>query len=144
VRPDRLAEFGSGDFLAHEIVRPVFSIAQGLLREVPRLRPDHGSAIALADRSRDASDWRHAAHYYGKALARMPSLAAIWVQYGHALKESGDVAAAETAHRRSIELEPDTTPTAARPCSEAADRVIEASAAYLHALALKSAVLTKL
>ena len=38
----------------------------------------------------------------------MPNMPEMWVQYGHALKESGNVAAAEAAYRKSLDLNPDT------------------------------------
>ena len=53
-----------------------------------------------------ARDWRRAALLYRKALRRAPNLPEVWVQYGNALKESGDAAAAERAYRRAIELDP--------------------------------------
>jgi Tetratricopeptide repeat len=138
VRPTPLAGSGTGGFLAHEIVRSGFSIARGLLRELPRLRSGRSPGIALADRARDQGDWPRAALYYRQALDRMPNLAAIWVQYGHALKESGDVAAAEMAYRRSLELEPDAADTHLQlgHALKLQRRVTEAGSAYLHALAL--------
>jgi cytochrome c-type biogenesis protein CcmH/NrfG len=44
-------------------------------------------------------------------LDRAPQRAPIWVQLGHARKESGDLPAAEAAYRRSLALAPDTADT---------------------------------
>jgi Tfp pilus assembly protein PilF len=77
----------------------------GLLRR----KPDF---ITLADRARDARQWERAAQFYRKALDRNPRNPPIWVQYGHALKESGELrdpdklAQAEAAYRRAISLDP--------------------------------------
>jgi hypothetical protein len=42
--------------------------------------------IEKANRARDASEWVQAAHYYREGLSLIPDNAAVWVQYGHALK----------------------------------------------------------
>jgi glycosyltransferase involved in cell wall biosynthesis len=68
---------------------------------------DAGSRlISRADRARDSRDWVSAARYYQKALDQEPDNPPIWVQYGHALKESGKLQQAEAAYRRSLELGP--------------------------------------
>lgn len=61
-------------------------------------------AVARANALRDARDWAAAAEAYAEALALDPRRDAIWVQYGHALKESGTVDEAITAYRRALEL----------------------------------------
>src|SRR5271167_5136651 len=82
--------------------------------DLPRLglmrrKPD---VITLADRARDAGQWGLAAQLYCKALARNPRNPPIWVQYGHALKESGELrdpeklAEAEVAYRQALSLDP--------------------------------------
>lgn len=48
------------------------------------------------------TSWYTAARCYRKALKHNPDLAPIWVQYGHALKESGSILEAEAAYRRSL------------------------------------------
>src|SRR5579862_8657334 len=53
--------------------------------------------IALADQRRDARDWDGARAGYEEVLAIDPNLQHIWIQLGHARKESGDLAAAELA-----------------------------------------------
>ena len=61
--------------------------------------------IAQGDKARDARMWDEAAKAYGAALELDPALMPIWVQYGHALKESGDLAGAEAAYRRALALD---------------------------------------
>ena len=48
--------------------------------------------------------WPEAETAYSAALALDPTRHAIWVQYGHALKEQGFLPAAETAYRRALAL----------------------------------------
>src|SRR5271167_1933685 len=60
------------------------------------------SVITLADRARDAGRWELAAGYYREALHRNPQKPPIWVQYGHVLKESGQLAEAERAYRSAV------------------------------------------
>ena len=75
---------------------------------MPRLRPRrrHPTIITAADHAREAGEWRLAAGLYRIALKRTPNNPPIWVQYGHALKESGSPAEAETAYRSAIAYEP--------------------------------------
>jgi GT2 family glycosyltransferase/glycosyltransferase involved in cell wall biosynthesis/tetratricopeptide (TPR) repeat protein len=76
------------------------------------LRRTRPSAVTLGDRARDAGQWELAAKLYGKGLDRDPRNPAIWVQYGHSLKESGELrdpgklARAESAYRTALSLEP--------------------------------------
>ncbi|MEW9305781.1 hypothetical protein ACETRX_30910 [Labrys portucalensis] len=63
---------------------------------------------------RDASrrrDWTAAASAYREALSINPKLWKIWVQYGHAMKESGHLKEAEDAYRRSLQLSPGISDT---------------------------------
>src|SRR6266403_666935 len=79
-----------------------------------RLRPGY---VALADSARNARQWEAAAQLYRKALDRNPGNPGIWVQYGHALKESGELrdpenlARAETAYRTALSLDPGAADT---------------------------------
>jgi Flp pilus assembly protein TadD len=75
---------------------------------MPRLRPrrHRPTIITRADRARSAGEWQLAAGLYHIALERTPNNPPIWIQYGHALKESGDLAEAETAYRTAITYEP--------------------------------------
>jgi Tfp pilus assembly protein PilF len=91
--------------------------------------------IVLADRARDARQWDAAVRHYRTALARNPRNPPIWVQYGHALKETGSYVAAEAAYHRAIAGDP----TAADPYLQLGHvvklqgRTQEAKAAYLRA-----------
>lgn len=67
--------------------------------------------LGRADALRDARRWGEAADAYQAVLEGAPRRAAIWVQLGHARKESGAVAEAEAAYRRSLELSPDVADT---------------------------------
>ncbi|HEY5048387.1 MAG TPA: glycosyltransferase [Rhizomicrobium sp.] len=73
--------------------------------------PSVGELIALADKARDGRAWELAAQYYDDALKLDGKLAHIWVQYGHALKETDKVPAALKAYRTAIELERDNADT---------------------------------
>jgi cytochrome c-type biogenesis protein CcmH/NrfG len=79
-----------------------------------------------------------AARYYRKALDQNPDNPPIWVQYGHALKESGSLSEAEDAYRKSLELDGDVADTHLQlgHALKIQGRKIEASVAYLRALAL--------
>jgi lipopolysaccharide biosynthesis protein/GT2 family glycosyltransferase len=85
----------------------------------PRLGWQRGKAdpVTLADRARDARQWELAARLYREALDRDPGNPPIWVQYGHALKESAELRdadklmQAEAAYRRAISLDPGAADT---------------------------------
>jgi hypothetical protein len=64
------------------------------------------SVIMRADRAREAGQWQIAASLYRTALDRKPGNPPIWIQYGHALKESGNRAMAEVAYRTAIGYSP--------------------------------------
>ncbi|HJU19187.1 MAG TPA: tetratricopeptide repeat protein [Stellaceae bacterium] len=103
-----------------------------------RLRRGKNPAFRLGNRARDLRRWEEAAGHYQKALAIEPERAAIWVQYGHALKEMGDPAAAERAYRRALAVAPDLADTHLQlgHALKLQGRIEEAAAAYLAALAL--------
>mgnify|MGYP001474348102 CR=1 FL=1 len=61
--------------------------------------------IAEADRARDNRQWRVASEFYRKALDCSPNLRHVWVQYGHCLKEDGQVAEALIAYRQAHRLD---------------------------------------
>jgi glycosyltransferase involved in cell wall biosynthesis/tetratricopeptide (TPR) repeat protein len=106
------------------------------------------SVIDFADRARDARQWERAAQLYRKALDQNRRNPPIWVQYGHALKESGErrdpdkLAQAETAYRRALSLDPG----AADPHLQLGHvlklqgKTSEAEAAYLRAFALDPSI----
>jgi tetratricopeptide (TPR) repeat protein len=72
-----------------------------------RVRATVNGFIASADRYRDARNWEAARSGYEAVLALDPSLNHIWVQLGHARKESGDHAAAEIAYSEAIKIKPE-------------------------------------
>ena len=60
----------------------------------------------VGDRHRDARDWDQAVAAYRRHLNDNPDDGAIWTQFGHALKESGQLNEAEVAYRTATELRP--------------------------------------
>lgn len=104
--------------------------------------------VDLADHARDERQWELAAQLYRKALGRNPRNMGIWVQYGHALKESGQLrdpdrlAQAELAYRKALSLEPRAADTHLQlgHVLKLQDKIEEAQAAYLRALALEPAM----
>src|SRR5215813_5647820 len=114
-------------------------------RGLPRWKPDF---IALADQARDARHWALAARLYRKALDRYPRNSGIWVQYGHALKEAGELrdpdklGRAETAYRRALSLDRGAADTYLQlgHVLKLQGRIEEARAAYLRAFALDPAL----
>jgi tetratricopeptide (TPR) repeat protein len=51
--------------------------------------------------------WTSAARRYGRLAASTPGYQPVWTQLGHALKEGGDLAAAEGAYLQALALAPD-------------------------------------
>ena len=139
VRPRPLRPDEASGFLGHELVRPwrLFGRFAGQ-RWASWRQPGQGPVVSRADRARDAGEWALAARHYREALQAMPEASAIWVQYGHALKESGNTAEAEAAYRRSLALRPDTADTHLQlgHALKLQGRIDEAAAAYLRAAAL--------
>jgi TPR repeat len=102
-------EGGGNGFVAHEIVRPWFKLRRFAARQRGSwLRSTNAGAAKLmeADRARDAGQWKLAARCYREALRTLPKGPAIWVQYGHALKETGSISEAEEAYRKALRLNP--------------------------------------
>src|SRR5947207_15336670 len=62
--------------------------------------------IGKARKAARAGDWEAASQAYEKSLGISPNLARAWAQYGHVLKEQGDLRGAERAYSVSIQLEP--------------------------------------
>jgi tetratricopeptide (TPR) repeat protein len=60
----------------------------------------------MGDRCRDERRWQEARSCYEQYLKVAPQDVAIWVQYGHACKELGDLEAAEAAYRKATEIAP--------------------------------------
>jgi len=64
------------------------------------------SSIGRARKAARQGNWSIATRYYEQFLHARPDDAAVWTQYGHALKEYGDPAGAERAYRMSLDLRP--------------------------------------
>ena len=83
-----------------------------ILRRFRQRRRQLEIMLSRADHARDARQWDLAAQFYRDALDSNPEIAPIWVQYGHALKESGNLQdpdkllEAELAYGRAITLAP--------------------------------------
>jgi tetratricopeptide (TPR) repeat protein len=114
-------------------------------RGLRRRKPDF---IALADHAREARHWEIATQLYRKALDRYPRNPGIWVQYGHALKESGELrdpdklAQAEIAYRRALSLDPGIADTYLQlgHVLKLQGKTEDAQATYLRAFALDPAM----
>jgi len=147
VRPRPLPPSRPGGFPAHELVRPVFSGVCRYRRDwVPRVHAGRagnaiGPKILRAERAEEARRWDLAARHYRSVLADMPNAPEMWVQYGHALKESGNVAEAETAYRKSIDLDPDSADAHLQlgHALKIQGRIDEAVGSYFRSLALDPA-----
>jgi tetratricopeptide (TPR) repeat protein len=92
----------------------------------------------LGDKARDRRDWAVARRYYKLALRFNPNRTSIWVQYGHALKETGRRRAAERAYRRSLAQAANVADTHLQlgHLLKIADRRHEAAAEYFLAVLL--------
>jgi tetratricopeptide (TPR) repeat protein len=114
----------------------------GTKRPSPDRKNPEKKLLSRADRARDLRDWMTAARYYREALDRRPDDPVIWVQYGHALKESGHLPDAESAYRTALELDGEIADTHLQlgHALKIQGRKIEASVAYLRALALDPAL----
>jgi hypothetical protein len=114
--------------------------------DLPRrvFRRGRADLVTPADHARDAGQWERAAQLYRKALDREPRSSPIWVQYGHALKESGELrdpkklAQAELAYRRALSLDPGIADTYLQlgHAFKLQGKTEDAQAAYLRAFAL--------
>lgn len=114
--------------------------------ELPRSRRRRRKLdiVPFADRARDARRWEAAARLYREALDRGPRNAHIWVQYGHALKESGErrdpdkLARAELAYRKALSLDPGVADSHLQlgHVLKLQGKTEEAQASYLRAFAL--------
>ena len=69
--------------------------------------PSAGDQLRNAgDEARDRRDWNAATQAYRRYLEVTPADAGIWVQYGHSLKEQGELTEAEAAYRTASNLQP--------------------------------------
>lgn len=62
---------------------------------------------SVGDGYRDAREWDKASSAYRLHLDAHPNDAAIWVQYGHMLKESGRKEEAESAYNTAVQIKPE-------------------------------------
>jgi tetratricopeptide (TPR) repeat protein len=110
--------------------------------KLPRVDRQHDAKLSRADRARDSRDWVSAVRYYREALDLQPDNPPVWVQYGHALKESGSIPEAEKAYRTALELDADVADTHLQlgHALKIQGRKIEAGIAYLRAFALDPAL----
>lgn len=94
--------------------------------------------IARADEARDHRRWPEAADLYAEVLVREPRRWPIWVQLGHARKESGDMPAAEAAYLMALRLAPDRSDTFLQlgHLLKITDRPTPAALTYLQSLDL--------
>ncbi len=67
--------------------------------------------IARANSARDRHNWLKARSHYSRALELTPGRAEIWVQLGHAAKESGALEKAAEAYARAIAIAPHVADT---------------------------------
>jgi tetratricopeptide (TPR) repeat protein/SAM-dependent methyltransferase len=106
-----------------------------------RLSRHRRNLITLANRARDTRKWELAVRYYRDALDLKPDEPGIWVQCGHALKETGKVSEAEVAYRKALDLDAKNADTNAALGHALAlqGRSAEAADAYRKALALAPA-----
>ncbi|TDT96947.1 glycosyltransferase involved in cell wall biosynthesis [Azorhizobium sp. AG788] len=101
--PGRLAEPS-----AHNSAQPRLRIAQ-VLKGNRRMSANY--YVSKADAHRDARNWPQATEQYRLALEVNPKMAPIWVQFGHSLKESGDIRKAEEAYIRALQIDPEEPDT---------------------------------
>src|SRR6266446_6017103 len=96
------------------------------------------SLITLGDRAHEARRWDVAARHYRTVLQRNPRNPPIWVQYGHALKESGNLAEAEAAYRQALAYAPKVADSHLQlgRALTLQGKAQEAQASYLRAFAL--------
>jgi GT2 family glycosyltransferase len=92
--------------------------------------------VRRADAHRDARRWAEAADDYREVVRRSPGRWPIWVQLGHALKESGRREEALASYRQALALAPDVADTHLQigHVLKLLGRRDEAVAAYLEAV----------
>lgn len=75
---------------------------------VPFLKkPEHIIALEQGDKARDLRDWVAAIAHYTQYLESVPTNAAIHIQLGHCLKETGNHQAASASYDKAYALTPD-------------------------------------
>ena len=101
--------------------------------------PQLAERLAVADGLRALRNWADAARAYRAVLDLDWELAPIWVQYGHALKESRDFGGALSAYEQALELAPEVADTYLQlgHLLKITGRKASARAAYSRALQLE-------
>jgi glycosyltransferase involved in cell wall biosynthesis/tetratricopeptide (TPR) repeat protein len=104
----------------------------------PARRRRRVSIITRADRAQELGQWELAARLYRQVLDRNPRNPAIWVQYGHVLKQRALLEEAEHAYRRGIAYDPGAADSHAQlgHALKLQGRTEEAQSCYLRALVL--------
>lgn len=107
---ERALELGSDDVHARHFLN-------GLGLPMPLVREDGGDPphpereaareATHGDAARDDRQWELAADHYAASLALRPDNFATQMQFGHALKEMGNLARARMAYLRAISLKPE-------------------------------------
>jgi FkbM family methyltransferase len=102
-------------------------------------RAGRRSAIEMARQAAVARNWELAVRYYSDAVSHAPHNAALWVQYGHALKEAKSFEAAESSYRNALEYDPRIADTHLQIGHLLAlrKRTAEATDSYVRALQLR-------
>jgi tetratricopeptide (TPR) repeat protein len=100
--------------------------------------PGGNLGIALARCAARQERWELAVRYYRDAIDQAPRNAALWVQYGHALKEAGKFEASERAYQRALECDDRIADTHLQlgHLLGLQNRPIEAGESYIRALRL--------
>lgn len=99
------------------VVESIARIFTGVQRERCSLQPsgvtdDFDQLVSRADACRERRDWIAAEDYYRRALELRPERAAIWIQRGHALKESGNGREGLACYLHADRLDPSNSDTA--------------------------------
>jgi tetratricopeptide (TPR) repeat protein len=100
-----------GCVMAFSLSKPARDKSEAPAADLPR---NAQQLLSAADQARDERRWTEAVELYGQYLVARPNDPAIWVQLGHAFKESGNLDEAEGAYRQSLELAPEVADTQLR------------------------------
>ena len=90
-------------------IHPVLTLFGGIevmRRLAPRFDRRQRLLGHAADEARDRQQWELAARLYRERLVLNPNNAAIWIQYGHSLKEAGQIEAAREAYDMAVKADP--------------------------------------
>ena len=72
------------------------------LRAISLFHSNRGAELLRASQYQEALEWLR------KAVALDPEFVRPWINYGVALRRTGDLAGAEVAYRKALEIDPDT------------------------------------